>query len=451
MPDIVKILLGLAGFGVVASVVMIMLNIIAGRSAAENDDEVEEKEEIMEPEEEYTRSYTPPRDEQDNLVFTPLGEEETYESVGEAREEEKAEDDEVTVREEPEPLTFYKTEEPAPRKKAVITPAVVEYEEPETVHREEEPVVEEPLQEESPEILIPVMPAEKPVQKAPKVQPEPEYMEELIASAVPMRAGEAEYVNAVIGDIRLSIGNAQHIGSRDQQQDAFAITPLEEKDVVAKYGVMAVICDGMGGLENGAEAANLGAINFMRNYLRQERVTGESLLEAVTETNSVVYDTFADGETPAGTTLAAASIMPGGLRFVSVGDSHIYLYRRGRIYQINRDHNYFSELMEQVKAGKMTLQEAQTHPERAHLTSYVGMRRLEKVDYNTEVVALREGDRVLLCTDGLFKTLSLDEIASTIAASDKCDVQDRLMEAVLRKNKRRQDNVTIVVLYCDRV
>lgn len=255
---------------------------------------------------------------------------------------------------------------------------------------------------------------------------------------------------AVVGQIALSIGNAQDIGARPQQQDAFAITPLEEQAVVDSRGVMAVVCDGMGGMENGAEAANLGAVTFMRSYLEAENVHENSLVDAVFAANDAVYRDFQEKNGAiAGTTLVAASVLPDGLRFASVGDSHIYLYRNGKLYQLNRDHNYFSELLDQVRAGNITLEDAQRHPERAHLTSYVGMEKLELVDYNVEPVELRFGDRVILCSDGLFKTLSIREIASVMENAEGFEAQEQLMEAVRAKAKRKQDNITIVVLYCD--
>lgn len=256
--------------------------------------------------------------------------------------------------------------------------------------------------------------------------------------------------SAMVGDIRVSVGNAQDIGQRGEQQDAFAITPLEEASVVEKSGVMAVVCDGMGGMENGAEAAQMGAVKFMSAYLGAQDADSNALVDAVYAANSAVYQAF-QGQTGmvAGTTLVAASVLPDGLRFVSVGDSHIYLHRKGKLYQLNRDHNYFTELMDKVNAGQMTLEEAQHHPERAHLTSFVGIEKLEKVDYNIEPVALRPGDRVLLCSDGLFKTLALREIVDVLDRAEPYRAQDALLEAVLAKAKRKQDNVTIVVLYCD--
>lgn len=298
--------------------------------------------------------------------------------------------------------------------------------------------------------------AEKPAGQELRFTPLDREPETQRAARQPAPAAEAAEPAApgstVVGDIALSIGNVQDIGTRDQQQDAFAITPLEEELVVRDHGVMAVVCDGMGGMENGAEAANLGAIQFMRAYLAADRVDENTLVDAVYEANTAVYQAF-QGKTGrlAGTTLVAASILPDGLRFVSVGDSHLYLYRNGKIYQINRDHNYFSELLEEVKAGRMTMEEAQRHPERAHLTSFVGIEKLELVDYNVEPVALRPGDRVLLCSDGLFKTLPLSQISEIIAASHGFEAQDDLLRAVKAKGKRKQDNVTLVMLYCDAV
>ena len=260
----------------------------------------------------------------------------------------------------------------------------------------------------------------------------------------------AERNSTMVGDIRVSIGNAQDIGQRGQQQDAFAITPLEEEQVVSRAGVMAVVCVGMGGMENGAEAAQMGAVQFMSAYLGAKETNNNTLVDAVYAANRAVYQEF-QGKTGAmaGTTLVAASVLPDGLRCVSVGDSHIYLYRKGKLYQLNRDHNYFTELMEKVNAGQMTLEEAQHHPERAHLTSFVGIEKLEKVDFNIEPVALRPGDRVLLCSDGLFKTLALREIADVLDKAEPYRAQDALLEAVKAKAKRKQDNVTIVLLYCD--
>ncbi|MGI5885117.1 MAG: PP2C family protein-serine/threonine phosphatase [Candidatus Spyradocola sp.] len=298
--------------------------------------------------------------------------------------------------------------------------------------------------------------AEKPAGQELRFTPLDREPETQRAARQPAPAAEAAEPAApgstVVGDIALSIGNVQDIGTRDQQQDAFAITPLEEELVVRDHGVMAVVCDGMGGMENGAEAANLGAIQFMRAYLAADKVDGNTLVEAVYRANEAVYGAFAGKNGAlAGTTLVAASILPDGLRFVSVGDSHIYLFRKGKLYQLNRDHNYFSELLEEVKAGRMTMEEARANPERAHLTSFVGLETLELVDYNVAPVPLRPGDRVILCSDGLFKTLSLQEMTDILGRSSGFTAQDELLAAVRQKGKRKQDNVTVVLLYCDPV
>lgn len=308
----------------------------------------------------------------------------------------------------------------------------------------EKEVVEEQQDYAEEEKTIQPQAAEEPQQEEPETVQAGNVLQLVDIAEIPMRN------SAVVGGISLSVGNAQDIGMRMQQQDAFAITPLEEQDVVARCGVMAVVCDGMGGMENGAEAANLGVVTFMRQYLEADEVNEYTMVDAVFAANDAVYrENQGKNGAIAGTTLVAASIREDGVRFVSVGDSHIYLYRNGKVYQLNRDHNYFSILLEEVKAGTITLEEAQHHPERAHLTSYVGIETLELVDYNVEPVELRHGDRILLCSDGLFKTLSIAEIAKIMENSTDYDAQDALLQAVKNKGKRKQDNTTVVVLYCD--
>ena len=329
------------------------------------------------------------------------------------------------------------------------------YEEEEAYEYEYEPE-QEPEQEPAQEEATPETEAAETVIFTPlehREKEEPEAAEEPAAELQLVDITETSVRNsAVVGDVSVAIGNAQDIGARNEQQDAFAITPLEEAHVVESRGVMAVVCDGMGGMEFGAQAANLGAVTFMRSYLEANTVDDNTLVDAVYAANQAVYENHQgkDGVI-AGTTLVAASVQKDGLRFVSVGDSHIYLYRNGKLYQLNRDHNYFSILLDEVKAGTITLEEAQKHPERAHLTSYVGIQNLQLVDYNVAPVELRTGDRVLLCSDGLFKTLSIREIADIMANAEAYELQNALLDAVKAKGKRKQDNVTIVVLYCDAI
>lgn len=388
MPNVILILLIVAGVGIAGSLALMILTAVLSIRQNRMEDASEEDDNVLYAEEEEAEEdlVEEEGEETDTLIFKPL----------EAEAEEKTLQEEIAD-------AFRKEDFDA-----------------ETTQPEAEAAVAHYLHEEDPALqLVDIVEPSKPN-------------------------------SALVGSLNVAIGNAQDMGARLEQQDAFAITPLEEQAVVDSRGVMAVVCDGMGGMECGAEAANLGAVTFMRSYLTAEVVDDNALVDAVYAANEAVYENHQgkDGVI-AGTTLVAASVQKDGLRFVSVGDSHVYLYRNGKLYQLNRDHNYFSELLDQVRAGTITLEEAQRHPERAHLTSYVGIRNLQLVDYNIEPVDLRAGDRVLLCSDGLFKTLSIHEITAGIANAEQYDVQNALMNAVKAKGKRKQDNITIVVLYCD--
>ncbi len=283
---------------------------------------------------------------------------------------------------------------------------------------------------------------EQPPVQLPPVRPEPP---QPIFS--PLDLPEA---GAVLGSLRLQVDNAQAQGARAEQQDAFAITPLEEARVLQSHGVMAVVCDGMGGLEGGARAANTAAVQFMRAYLEGGAPDAEALHEALDQANDRVYELASGLEGRLGTTLVAAAVSRKGLWFISVGDSHIYLHRKGKLYQLNRDHNYYAELLEQVEQGKITLEEARRHPERAHLTSFLGQKTPALVDANAEPLALRPGDRVLLCSDGLFKTLPARTMQE-ILTQERESAAQALVDAALEVNKPRQDNVTAVVLYLDQL
>lgn len=255
---------------------------------------------------------------------------------------------------------------------------------------------------------------------------------------------------AVLGGLRVQLDNAQEKGTRAEQQDAFAITPLEEPRVLQTHGVMAVVCDGMGGLEGGARAANTAAVQFMRAYLDAKAADGQALHQALLAANEKVFALAGGKEGSLGTTLVAAAFSKNGLWFISVGDSHIYLHRNNKLYQLNRDHNYYAVLLEKVEEGTLSLEEARKHPERAHLTSYLGQREPALVDANAEPLALRAGDRVVLCSDGLFKTLPAAKMQQILSRCRQGAAQE-LVRAVMEAGKPRQDNVTAVVLYMDQV
>ena len=120
----------------------------------------------------------------------------------------------------------------------------------------------------------------------------------------------------------------------------------------------------------------------------------------------------------AGTTLAAAVVHQQALHWIAVGDSRIYLYRAGRVTLLTADHVYARELDREVVAGRIAATEAAEHPQREALTSFLGMPDLDQVECNLQPVPLHPGDRVLLCSDGLYRNLGEAELAEELARPD---------------------------------
>lgn len=244
-------------------------------------------------------------------------------------------------------------------------------------------------------------------------------------------------------------GNAQHIGMRDDQEDAFGFSNMENAQLVTDSGIMAVLADGMGGLAMGAEASQLAVRTVLDAYEARsvQEAIEESLFRVVHQANIALNEyAFNIGqEHEMGTTLVAAVIQDDRLYWASVGDSRIYLYRDGQMVQLNQDHVFGQELQEQVARGLMSREEAENHPERDALTSYIGIPMLEKIDISQRPVQLKPGDRIMLCSDGLYRTLAKQEILMYLER-DAQEAADAMIDAVLSRRRPYQDNTTILIL-----
>jgi protein phosphatase len=150
-----------------------------------------------------------------------------------------------------------------------------------------------------------------------------------------------------------------------------------------------------------------------------------------------------DGE--AGTTLAAAVVHENSLYWISVGDSRIYLYRGGALTQLTVDHDYARHLARKVVEGEMSEMSAERHPERHAITSFLGLDTLEEIDQSLKAFPLHPGDRILICTDGLYGVLADSEIAR-ILGEHATGAAQALVDAVLSEGYGNQDNVTVALL-----
>ena len=235
-------------------------------------------------------------------------------------------------------------------------------------------------------------------------------------------------------------------GTREYQQDkGYA-------QIQNGFG-MAILCDGMGGMNGGERASHLAVQQFVQdvNHSWPLKNISDFMENEIRYLDRLVYYLRDDsGERlNAGSTAVAAIIEDNRLYWVSVGDSRMYLLREGRLRCLTAQHNYKTMLQDKLSAGAINLEyyNAEIHQGEA-LTSYLGMGQLPLVDTNHVPLELYQEDMLLLCSDGLYKTLSDEQIQALL---EECGghlflAAERLIETARRLGGRGQDNTTLILM-----
>ena len=248
--------------------------------------------------------------------------------------------------------------------------------------------------------------------------------------------------------MRVIPGNAQHIGDRDSQQDAFGFSSFGDRSFERHGGVMMVLCDGMGGLANGAAASRAAVDAVLSGYNRKQpdEDIAEALNRIIMEAHQAVCIVSGEGGT-AGTTIVVAVVWQDRLYWASLGDSRLYLCREGApAAQLTEDHNVAMLLQQRVARGQSSEKEAATAPDREALTDYLGSPNTPQPQIRREGLPLRIGDRIVACSDGLYRGLAPEAIAATSRQADPMSAAEQMVEAVLRQKIPHQDNLTVALL-----
>lgn len=232
------------------------------------------------------------------------------------------------------------------------------------------------------------------------------------------------------------------IGGRAENQDSveFVDTPL---------GLLLVVCDGMGGGPAG-KTASLTAVNTIIHHLEEVSATtprDQALQFAVDKANEVIYSMAKD--TPElrgmGTTVAAVIVNEQSAVIAHVGDSRIYLLRKGSVIYKSNDHSFVANL---VRENKLTEEEARTHPRSNVITRALGIR--PEVETEIDEIPFQRGDRFILCTDGIWGAMPQDELVK--ALSQVMGIAEMIAQVTEQVDILGQeaggnhDNMTIAVL-----
>lgn len=246
--------------------------------------------------------------------------------------------------------------------------------------------------------------------------------------------------------LKLAFAAASDKGKvRQNNEDSFLLEPALD---------MALVADGMGGHKSGEVASQL-AVKVTRDKYDSMRATGmkpaqynekfslesNQLGFAVQLANSVIYEAGNSGpeNKGMGTTLSAALLNDKRLCIAHIGDSRIYMLRGGALQQLTEDH---SLVMDHVRKGLLTREQAETSPLQNILTRALGAQKAPAVDLVE--VELEEGDRLLLCSDGLFKAVKETAIAELLKAEPNDQKACDSLVAAANANGG-PDNVTVAI------
>jgi serine/threonine protein phosphatase PrpC len=200
------------------------------------------------------------------------------------------------------------------------------------------------------------------------------------------------------------------------------------------------IADGMGGAQAGELASSLAA-GALRDDEGRAGSGERRVSELIQEANRRVYQRSSEDAAASGmgTTMTVALVGDGAVAFGHVGDSRAYLIRDGKLEQLTEDHSLVAEL---VRSGKLSPEEAGTHPQRSVITRALGTD--PDVDPDTFSIETEPGDLFMLCSDGLTSMVE-DEVILRRIEENRGDLQAAAKALIRAANKGGgEDNITIV-------
>jgi protein phosphatase len=216
---------------------------------------------------------------------------------------------------------------------------------------------------------------------------------------------------------------------RRRNEDSYVVAPP-----------LFAVADGMGGAQAGEIASKLAAAAL--EDTDAGALSGEDrVMSLIQEANRRVYERSNEDPNASGmgTTITVALVEETGVTIGHVGDSRAYRYRDGSIEQITEDHSLVNELM---KSGKLSPEEAETHPQRSVITRALGTD--PDVDVDSFIVEAHAGDVFLLCSDGLTTMVDDDDILGVLEKFH--DDLDRATKSLVSAANRSggEDNITVV-------
>jgi len=248
--------------------------------------------------------------------------------------------------------------------------------------------------------------------------------------------------------LRLDVAQLTDVGrKREHNEDNMAYHVPPDVDVMARKGALFIVADGMGGHAAGEVASEI-AVDTVSDAYYQDDVddVSASLVRAIKRANASIHQRAAENMLRSGMgTTCVAAVLRGDMAYIAnVGDSRAYLIRGGNVRQVSQDHSWVAE---QVRAGLLTEDQARTHAQRNVITRCLGTQADVEIDVFTE--RLKEGDTLVLCSDGLSGLISDEDMRRIVS---QFVPQESVYHLVERANDNGgPDNITAIVVHVQEV
>lgn len=229
---------------------------------------------------------------------------------------------------------------------------------------------------------------------------------------------------------------------RPTNQDIYRLEVCPEKE-----SAFVLVCDGMGGANAGNVASRFAADSFLADAAGaldsapDEIMRHKTMLHALEKANDTVFGLA--GRQPEfrgmGTTLVGAFVQGREASILNVGDSRAYLFDGETLRQVSEDHSYVEEMR---RLGRISAEDARTHPQKNLITRAVGVDAT--VDGDLFEVELRDTDILLLCSDGLTGMVEDEKIAEVLAKAGTLEDKGRELLTLALEGGGR-DNITVAL------
>jgi serine/threonine protein phosphatase PrpC len=257
--------------------------------------------------------------------------------------------------------------------------------------------------------------------------------------------------------LKASHGQATHPGQKHPRNEDAVVTFTFDKEQDGRTVPVGfyLVADGMGGHDAGDLASRtvnrivtdriikiqvLPDLRKTTQRLSSIHVPAEILSEAIEKANEVIYERGQKKNSDLGSTVTAALVIGDVATIANVGDSRTYLLREKRLERITQDHSLVARLAD---AGVIKPEEIRTHPQRNQIYRCLGHK--PKLDVDTFTVQLQAGDRLILCSDGLWEMVLDDDIQRIV---EKARTPQKACDVLIEEANRAggDDNISVIVV-----